>query len=199
MSVSAIEAVCRILDLPIIPPLAEKLAAYAEEICRWNRRVNLTGAKSVSQFIEGPLFDALTVRPVMAPADTLVDVGSGGGLPGVPIALLEPGIAVTLVEPRGRRAAFLRHIAHHLDLDLEIMECRAEALPPRRWHSAVSQAVWEPGEWIGRARALVSPGGFAYVLSSRDISDTDIHDIQARYHCAHPSRPVSRFSFRLVV
>jgi 16S rRNA (guanine527-N7)-methyltransferase len=176
------------------------LAQYADEICRWNRRVNLTGAKNARHFIEGPLFDALTLIPVLAATDALVDVGSGGGLPGVPVAVLRPEISVCLVEPRARRTVFLRHIVHHLGLDAEVLECRSEDLVGHTWPAAVAQAVWEPREWVRRSIELVRPGGAVYVLSSSEVTGADLPahvKISARYQCNRPKDNALRYSVSL--
>jgi 16S rRNA (guanine527-N7)-methyltransferase len=195
-----IEAVCRQLTVGPPPGAAGGLAVFAEELLRWNRRINLTGAKSVSGLVFGPLFDALTLAPVLRSSGSVVDIGSGGGLPGVPMALLFPEISLTLVEPRGKRAAFLRHIVHHLNLGVEVIEGRLEALDPT-YDAAVAQAVWEPAEWLNRGASVVRPGGVLYVLSSRDLSDEMLPEgaaVDARFQCRRPGG-ADRFSFRVRV
>lgn len=147
----------------------ERLLDYAGELIGWGRRVNLTGAADVGALIRGPLFDALTLVPLLDDAEDLVDVGSGGGLPGIPAALLAPGRRVTLVEPRARRCAFLRHAVHALGLDLEVVQSRAEELRDGQWRGAVAQAVWPPERWLAAARRLVVPGGAVYVLGTRPL------------------------------
>jgi 16S rRNA (guanine527-N7)-methyltransferase len=199
-SLSAVGAALTHLGVSATNDRIERLALYAEEISRWNRRVNLTGAKTALQFIEGPLFDALTLMPVLAATGALVDVGSGGGLPGVPVAVLRPEISVSLVEPRARRTVFLRHIVHQLGLDAEVLECRSDDLAGRTWPAAVAQAVWEPGEWVRRSIELVRPGGAVYVLSSSEVTDADLPahvKISARYHCNRPKDGVLKYSISL--
>jgi 16S rRNA (guanine(527)-N(7))-methyltransferase RsmG len=112
---------------------------------------------------------ALTLVPLLDPGRTVVDVGSGGGLPGIPAAILVPELRVTLVEPRSRRTAFLRHAGHALGLELEVVQCRVEELRDHQWNGAVSEAVWPAHEWLARAVRLVEPGGAVYVLSSNAI------------------------------
>jgi len=147
-----------------------RLMEYITELLHWNRRTNLTGASSEVAFIRGPLFDALTLLPVMEPSGTFVDVGAGGGLPGIPAALLYSNIDITLVEPRPRRATFLKHICHKLSLDAEVVQCKDSELKSGQWHSAVAQAVWAPVGWIPRGMRLVHDSGVVYVLSSTKIT-----------------------------
>ncbi len=142
-----------------------RLTNYGAELVRWSRRVNLTGATTLAEFFQGPLFDALTVIPVIEGSGSLVDVGSGGGLPGVPAAILCEPLKVTLVEPRARRSAFLRHVVHRMGLDADVIQARDEELVEGAWDAAVAQAVWPADEWIARAPRLVRPGGAIYLLA----------------------------------
>jgi 16S rRNA (guanine527-N7)-methyltransferase len=176
------------------------LARYAAEICRRNRRTNLTGAKEPAAFADGPLFDALTLLPVLADDAPLVDVGSGGGLPGVPAALFRRDLRVILVEPRARRASFLRHAVHELGLSCEVVEARCEQLEGGVYGAAVSQAVWPAAEWLGRAVRLVAPGGAIYALSSTPIGETDLPAgwrIDASFETLRPLDGAPRFAVRL--
>jgi 16S rRNA (guanine527-N7)-methyltransferase len=103
-------------------PLAERLAVYAALVLAANRRANLTGARDGAAFAEH-LLDALTLTAdVAAP---LVDVGSGNGVPGIPLALAT-GVPVTLVEPIAKRATFLRAALAGLGLEGSVVAARAE-------------------------------------------------------------------------
>ena len=178
----------------------ERLTRYSEEIVRWNRRTNLTGAKTPEAFAEGPLFDALTVVPVLADRiSSFVDIGSGGGLPGIPAAIVVGLSNVTLVEPRAKRAAFLRHVTHFLGLDFRVLECRDDALS-EQWDGAVAQAVYEPREWAARAGRLLTPGGSAYVLSAEPFTENLLPEgvtVAAAHHCMRPRGQMPRFSYRI--
>ncbi len=88
------------------PEAAEQLAAYGAHLLDANRRVNLTGANDAAALLPH-LLDALTLVPFLERGRSLVDVGSGGGLPGIPLAIAA-GVRVTLVEPIAKKAAFLR-------------------------------------------------------------------------------------------
>jgi 16S rRNA (guanine527-N7)-methyltransferase len=123
-------------------PLAERLAVYAGLVLDANRRINLTGAKTGAAFAEH-ILDALTLRgDAVGP---LVDVGSGNGIPGIPLALAS-GVRVTLVEPIKKRAAFLRAALDALGIAGDVVTARAEeaAHDPslrERYRSATARAV----------------------------------------------------------
>jgi 16S rRNA (guanine527-N7)-methyltransferase len=123
-------------------PLAERLALFAALVLAANLRVNLTGSKTGAAFAEH-ILDALTLRgDVVGP---LVDVGSGNGVPGIPLALAA-GIRVTLIEPIKKRAAFLSAAMSALGIDGEVVAARAEDAghdPAHReqYHCATARAV----------------------------------------------------------
>lgn len=197
--VERIERHCDQLKISVEIKTAEKLAHYTEELILWNRRINLTGAKTVEQFIDGPLFDAMTLVPVVVETPSFADIGSGGGLPGIPMMLLTQADNVTLVEPRSKRAAFLRHITSGLGLKTAIEESRIEALHPKKWAAAVTQAVFDPDHWINLAPRYLDPGGFIYVLSSTRLAQMPkgIEMDETAQFC-NP-RGSTRFSYRLIV
>lgn len=116
------EALQHLLAAGIDAPLAERLAVYAALVLAANRRVNLTGAKTGAAFA-GHILDALTLRDdVESP---LIDVGSGNGIPGIPLALAT-GARVTLLEPIKKRARFLEGALDALAIDGTVIAARAE-------------------------------------------------------------------------
>ncbi|MDJ0762279.1 MAG: class I SAM-dependent methyltransferase [Myxococcota bacterium] len=188
------------LQLDATPPLVAALARYADEITTWGRRINLTGAKDAASFVKGPLFDALTLGVVLETRGTLADIGSGGGLPGIPAKLIAPELDIALVEPRSRRTAFLRHAVHMLDVSANIIACRDADIPPNSWDSAVSQAVWPASVWIRRAIRIVRPRGAIYVLSSAPINQTDLIEemrVERAAACMRPWDHRTRYATRL--
>jgi 16S rRNA (guanine527-N7)-methyltransferase len=161
------------LEVQVGEDAADKLVMYANEIVRFGKRINLTGTPNAEDFVRGPMFDALTLIKVLDPKGSLVDMGSGGGLPGIPAAIAVPQVSVTLVEPRSRRTAFLRHVVHMLALEIEILECRDEEIDGRVWSGAVAQAVWPPKQWLKKAQCLIGENGAVYALTSRPLDPAD--------------------------
>jgi 16S rRNA (guanine527-N7)-methyltransferase len=190
----------RHLDLPGDARISEALASFAIALCRANRKTNLTGAKGPEAFVRGPLFDALTLLPVLANDEPLVDVGSGAGLPGIPAALWRPSLRVALVEPRPLRAAFLRRAVEVLGIEATVIEAKEAALGDGSYAAAVSQAVWPAPEWIGRAVRLVRPGGAIYALASTPIDAGALPAgciIEARFETRRPLDGALRFAARV--
>ena len=110
-----------------VPPGArERLAQYATLLLEANRRVNLTAARDV-EAIAAQIADALPLVPLIEPRGELIDIGSGGGLPGIPLAIL-CGIRVTLVDATAKKTAFLQTALRELALDGDAVTGRAETL-----------------------------------------------------------------------
>lgn len=106
----------------VAPALAERLARYGELLLEANQKVNLTGAKDAAALVPH-LLDALTLAGDVT--DSLVDVGSGGGLPGIPLAIAT-GARVLLLEPIAKKTAFLTYALDELGLEGEALAERAE-------------------------------------------------------------------------
>lgn len=104
--------------------ISERLAAYGAHLLEANRRINLTGANDAAALLPH-LLDALTLVPFIEGSGALVDVGSGGGLPGIPLAIAT-GVRVTLIEPTAKKAAFLREALTYAGLEGEALAERAE-------------------------------------------------------------------------
>lgn len=101
------------LDLPA--DAQEKLLAYIDLLAKWNRTYNLTAVRDPEDMVSRHLLDSLAVLPFVH-GQNLADLGSGGGLPGIPLAIARPAIAVALVESNGKKARFLREAIRCLPL-----------------------------------------------------------------------------------
>lgn len=111
----------------------ERLAAYLELLRSWNEKVNLVSRASVDRLVEGQLLPSLAAILVVPPHTrmSVLDVGSGGGLPGVPLKLLRPEIRLDLVDARRKKTDFLQEAVRHLGLeDTQVHWCRIEDPTP---------------------------------------------------------------------
>ena len=143
-------------SLELSEPQQESLARFLAELDAWRRRVNLTGRLSSEDLVSHALESALGA-PLLPGRGTVVDIGTGGGFPGVPLAILRPDLSVTLLESRERRVAFLRHVARALPIDNAVVRAaRAEDLPEAGFDFATSRAVAIESLHAGR---LLKPGG----------------------------------------
>ena len=119
--------------LSLDPSLAAPLLDYLALLLRWNRTYNLTAVRDPHEMVTKHLLDSLAMHPFVdelaARGGRLADLGTGAGLPGIPLAIVKPGLQVTLVESNGKKARFMREAIRQLDLkDARVAESRIEAL-----------------------------------------------------------------------
>ena len=177
---SALEALAAQWQTPLDEKRLSGLLAFGELLMTWNARINLTGARTVDELIADHLPDAFAVaQAIGAGPRTVVDVGSGGGLPALPLAILRPDLQLTLVEPLAKKVAFLRTATRELGLTAVSVQCaRAEALPSAAYEVAMSRATFPPLEWLAVGRRLVRPGGRILALT---VPGTDLPGRRTNY------------------
>jgi 16S rRNA (guanine527-N7)-methyltransferase len=135
------------------------LVRYAELLEQWSRRHNLVRYTDRRELVERHLLEALAARRLLAAAGRLLDVGSGAGLPGVPLLACLPGWSGVLLEPRQKRWAFLRLVVRELELDVDVERARFQEYRGVGFDVIVSRAVGESSELIEWARDRLLPGG----------------------------------------
>jgi 16S rRNA (guanine527-N7)-methyltransferase len=153
------------------------LRQYAELLLDWNRTVNLTGARTLDQ-VERQIADAAALRAVSWDGvGHVIDIGSGGGLPAVPLALALPEVHFALLEANLRKCAFLEHVAARLGLpNVEVLPGRAEQLGQElrlreQFDRAISRAAAPPSVLLELALPFVRPGGELIA----EVSSVDTH------------------------
>lgn len=155
--------------VPCSTAQTDHLAAFAELLLRWNGKINLTGARSLGALVGDHFPDAFVLARRLDRPARVIDVGSGGGLPALPLALLRPGLTLQLSEPIAKKASFLRTAIRELDLSgrVQIVQTRGEELAAQHpgFDAAISRATFEPEVWLALGRRLVIPGGRVYVLT----------------------------------
>jgi 16S rRNA (guanine527-N7)-methyltransferase len=148
------------LDLPLPPTTRARLLAYLALLQKWNRIYNLTAVREASRMVSHHLLDSLAVAPHVK-VDRLLDVGSGAGLPGIPLAMALPHVQVTLLEASHKKAAFLQQAKSEMKLDNVAVVCeRVEVWRPGHlFGMVISRAFSDLAEFIALAGGHVAPGG----------------------------------------
>ena len=144
-----------------LPPDAEtRLLDYLALLAKWNRIYNLTAVREAQKMVSHHLLDSLAVVPHVVAA-TVLDVGSGAGLPGIPLALARPRMHVTLLESSHKKAAFLQQAKLELKLDNVAVACeRVEQWQPgRKFEMVISRAFSDLADFVKLAGRHVAPGG----------------------------------------
>lgn len=158
------------LQRPLQEAQAERLEQLLQLLAHWAQRIRLTGSADPVALVRRHLADALMLAAALPvqPDQRCLDVGSGGGLPALPTAVLRPELGITLVEPQQRKCAFLRTAIHALALDgCRVVQQRLEQTTLPRVHVAWSLATFAPEEWLRRALPLLLPGGLVVAFVVR--------------------------------
>lgn len=147
-------------------PLVERLVAFYELLARWNRKINLTSIENVDEAFDRLLIEPLVaVKQIPVTAQRLIDIGSGGGSPAIPLKLAAPHLRLTMVEVKARKSAFLREAIRHLELQgTDVETARYEELLVRpELHEACDvlslRAVRTEARVLTSLQAFLRPGG----------------------------------------
>lgn len=137
-----------------------RLLAYLDLLAKWNKTYNLTAIHEPERMLTHHLLDSLAVLP-HAQAERLLDVGSGAGLPGIPLALARPATRVTLIDASHKKAAFMQQAIIELGLkNAEALHGRVEDLRPAApYGQIVSRAFSDLSEFVRLTGPLLAPGG----------------------------------------
>ena len=138
----------------------DKLLAYVEMLKKWNKTYNLTALRDESQIISHHLLDSLTLPPYLEGAQTMLDVGSGGGQPGIPAAVCRPDLQITLLDANTKKTSFLQQAAIELELkNVRVVSGRVEAVQGLRADVITSRAFAELADFVNWTAHLLQDGG----------------------------------------
>ncbi len=149
------------------PPLESQLLAYLDELERWNAAYNLTAVRDRDEMVTRHLLDSLVVLPHVS--GRVLDVGSGAGLPGIPLALANPQLQVTLLDSNGKKARFMRQVKRVLKLpNIEIVQSRVQNYQPLLpFDRVISRAFSSLSDFIKVCARLVSLEGTLLAMKGR--------------------------------
>jgi 16S rRNA (guanine527-N7)-methyltransferase len=153
------------LGCPLTDAEADRLLGYLDLLQRWNKVYNLTALRDPAQMLTHHLLDSLAViapmrRHTGGVATAVMDVGSGGGLPGVVIATMQPDAAVTCVDTVQKKVTFVRQVAAELRLpNLQARHTRVEAIADTQWPLITARAFASLPDIVKLTRPLLAQGG----------------------------------------
>ena len=151
---------------PVDDRVAGKFDQYLSLLLRWNARINLTAIREPQDILSRHFVESIAcAQHLPVGIGSLLDFGSGAGLPGIPIALCRPEIAVTLAESQTRKAAFLREVVRTLQLTSTVWARRAEEIA-EEFDCVTIRAVDRMDEAVPLASALVRSGGWLAALTT---------------------------------
>jgi 16S rRNA (guanine527-N7)-methyltransferase len=146
------------------------LLAYVGLLARWNATYNLSAVRDPAEMVTRHLLDSLSIVPLVRGA-SLVDLGSGAGLPGIPLAIVAPERRVSVVDSNGKKTRFLRAAVRELGLaNVTVVESRVEAVPGT-FDCITARAFASLADMLGWGGHLLAPGGVWLALKGRFPQD----------------------------
>lgn len=145
----------------------DKLLSYLELLNKWNKAYNLTAIRDPEQMMIKHLLDSVAVAPYVQ-NDNLIDVGSGAGLPGIPLAILKPELHVVTLDSNGKKTRFQNQVKIELDLaNLEVVHGRVEQFTDQRFNQVTSRAFASIEDMVNLSADLLSDTGVFLAMKGR--------------------------------
>lgn len=195
----------RQLGLTLDNAALRRLTGYFQELWKWNRKMNLVASASAKEIIDSHFLDSLALAPVLfslSNAGPLLDIGSGAGFPGLVLKAAYPELQTVLVEPRQKRATFLRHVIRSLELtDIDVHtlhltpDDRRQMEQLGRFPVITSRALTDIGGFLALASSFCEPKGFILCMKGRKAADELAH--WQRNNSGSPFLLVSRHTYPL--
>ncbi|GAB7025194.1 16S rRNA (guanine(527)-N(7))-methyltransferase RsmG [Geotalea toluenoxydans] len=156
--------------LQLSPEQVEKLVLYAEELKKWNRKINLTAINSDEDIVIKHFVDSLALAKFVKADAMLVDIGSGAGFPCIPLKIIMPALRVTSVDAVEKKIIFQRNVARLIGLaGFEAVHGRAEQLQPdNKADAVVSRAFSDILTFAGMAKRLMKPEGMIIAMKGKE-------------------------------
>jgi 16S rRNA (guanine527-N7)-methyltransferase len=161
------------------PARVEKLLAYLDLLIQWNEAYNLTAVRDPSDMISRHLLDSLSVMPWVR-SGHLLDAGTGAGLPGIPLSIMQPGMTVTLLDSTGKKIRFLRHVVRQLKLEnVRPVQARLESWQTKELPTCIiSRAFSNLPTFVSASRHLAGPDTRLLAMKGK-IPDVELEGLPA--------------------
>ena len=138
----------------------QKLLDYVALLLKWNSTYNLTALRQEDQMLSHHVLDSLSLLPYLDGVEQLIDVGSGGGMPGIPTAICRPDIHITLLDSNSKKTSFLSQAVIELGLNnVKVVTGRVEALEGVQFDAITSRAFAELKDFVSLTQQLLRPEG----------------------------------------
>lgn len=165
------------LGVALAPEALDAFGVYLDELVRWNRKLNLTAVDDPPAVVDKHFVDSLAVAPWVG--DSLLDVGTGAGFPGMAIKIARPAVRVVLVDGSSKKISFLKALLARLGTaGAEARAMRAEGHPEAErlgtFATVISRAVEGPREWLPRAAPYLAPGGRVIAMLGKPLPEAEL-------------------------
>jgi len=155
---------CNALKLDLTVDHIEQLAAYVQLLDKWNKVYNLTSVRKPDEMVSRHILDSLTLLPYLT-GKTLLDVGSGAGLPGIPIAIVRPDLVISLLDSNSKKTRFLQQVKAELDLiNVAVIHSRVEQANLEKFDMVTARAFSTMTDMIDLAGRHCDDAGYLLLM-----------------------------------
>lgn len=174
------------LGLSLSEQQLSQLLAYLQLFAKWNAAYNLSAVRKIEDMVSRHLLDSLSIVPFLEGGERWLDVGSGGGLPGIPLAILFPEKDLTLLDSNGKKTRFLFQVKTELQLErVKVVQSRVEEFQPESPFDVVfSRAFASLQEFLTGCAHLVTPGGHFYAMKGQYPED-ELREVKKPFNVEH--------------
>ena len=174
----------RVFQFQVDSQMARQFSMHARELLKWNQKINLTAITDPEEVALKHFVDSIAPARWIPPAVTLLDIGSGGGFPGIALKVLIPSLTVTLIDGSRKKISFLKHIIRTLQLEnIDARQVRAEELAKdvdggSRYDVIISRALSSLAEFVLLALPLLADRGMIIALKG-ELDRQEIAELQS--------------------
>lgn len=157
----------------------QQLLTYLDQLEKWNKAYNLTAIRDRNRMVSHHLIDSLMLLPYLNGA-SVIDIGTGAGLPGIPLAIARPDLSISLLDSNGKKCRFLKHVKQSLQLDnIDVFYQRAEQ-HTQQYELVTARAVASLEQLWQWARPLLKPGGHLVAMKGQ-LPQSEINQLHKHY------------------
>lgn len=192
------------LEIQIGRENIDQFATHSLELMKWTTKTNLTSITDPLEIAVKHFLDSIAPAPIIPPDASLLDIGSGGGFPGIPLKILMPSLSVTLIDASRKKVSFLKHLIRMLDLDnIKVFHVRAEDLSgnnifEKTYDVIISRALSSMVDFVQMSWPLLTKEGFIIAMKGR-ASDKEIKSVQSLIKTKSGAQDNSISNFNLVL